>query len=797
VFGDLKALATREARTVLGAAVADDVIGLIILTVVVRLVTGDGELSAITVGGIIGVALLFLVVCTTVGVVFAPRIFAAIEKFSRSSATLFALALAFALAIIGSFVAGLALGRSRPAARIQRELTPVGHLFIPVFFLAIGINVDVKAFGQGHVLALAGGLIVVAIVGKVIAGYGAFGISVDRLQVGIGMIPRGEVGLIFASIGLAEGVLGADPYAAILLMVLATTLMTPPLLSWRNRQQRRLHALTADAGLTVEPAGGWLRLLPGTARSGRSEVELTAIPTLDLAVPVALQAAPMLTDADPGPKLVSYLREAAAGSATQATVLAWTQESTRHLVSLLRSGSARSWRFLESTAVLDRSLPELDAALQLRRADPARLDSANLHHWQLVEEVRALLIPNDDGPPKHRSQQVVDARAAITHPDRLLLAAWIIDATDDLADREAALSASSLLERLQLDTADARSVGQLVAERSLLLAGAVRHDGLTQDAVTALAAHLGSLEQAHSLYLLTLAAEEMENWELMLVDELHTLVCTTLRTDRDVATATALDGSENGSHGGSLVDRRRTQAMTAAGPRNPINARIAIAPIGYLLSQPAEAVVRQMLLIDPVPTKGRFRVSVTDGQLPGTFAVEVGGRDTIGLVAMVTGVLERFGLDVVDAVIATWGDRGALQVFGVRPQAGRAMATSDELRSAIESSNPRQLEAVGAPDAVVSFDDSGSPWHTIVEVEAPDRPGLLHALAVAFAASHADMHAARVTTTGDGVARDRFDLTDRLGGKLDNEAKALIAAAVRTGVAAGSIKPRRLLLTSL
>jgi [protein-PII] uridylyltransferase len=402
--------------------------------------------------------------------------------------------------------------------------------------------------------------------------------------------------------------------------------------------------------------------------------------------------------------------------------------------------------------------------------------------------VRAYLTADDDSSVQHRRPQVVDARAGVSHPDRLLLAAWTLDATDEIADREAATSASSLLERLQLEPADASAVGQLVAERSLLLAAAVRHDGLTHDAVTALAAHLGSVEQAHSLYLLTLAGEEMENWELMLLDQLHDLVCTTLRTDRDLAPLTAVDGSLNGLSGGSLVDRRRTQAMTAAGPRNPINARIAIAPVGYL---------RQMQLIDPVPTKGRFRASVTPGLLPETFAVEVGGRDTIGLVAMVTGVLERFGLDVIDAVIATWGDKGALQVFQVRPQPGRAMATSEELRAAIEASNPKHLEAVGAPDAVVSFDDSASPWHTIVEVEAPDRPGLLHALAVAFAASHADMHAARVTTTQDGVARDRFDLTDRHGGKLDNEAKALISASIRNGVTAGSIRSRRLSLTGL
>ncbi|HUS61495.1 MAG TPA: cation:proton antiporter, partial [Acidimicrobiales bacterium] len=156
VFGDLKALATTEARIVLGAAVADDVMGLVVLTVVVRLVA-DGSVSVLSVAGIVAVAVLFLVLGGLGGLRLGPPLFALIERVSRSSGTMVALALAFTLAfaeladaarlapIVGAFVAGIALSKSRQADQIRRELLPVGHLFIPVFFLQIGIDADVDA----------------------------------------------------------------------------------------------------------------------------------------------------------------------------------------------------------------------------------------------------------------------------------------------------------------------------------------------------------------------------------------------------------------------------------------------------------------------------------------------------------------------------------------------------------------------------------------------------------------------------------------------------------------------------
>ncbi|MEZ5204485.1 MAG: cation:proton antiporter [Acidimicrobiales bacterium] len=118
---------------------------------------------------------------------------------------------------------------------MRSDLSPIGHVLIPIFFVQIGINAEISAFGKLGVLTDAAILLVIAIIGKVIAAWGKGRAPGDLLLIGFGMIPRGEVGLIFATIGLQNGVLGEDLYAAVLLVVLATTLITPPLLKQRTR----------------------------------------------------------------------------------------------------------------------------------------------------------------------------------------------------------------------------------------------------------------------------------------------------------------------------------------------------------------------------------------------------------------------------------------------------------------------------------------------------------------------------------------------------------------------------------
>lgn len=249
VLGDLNALASKESRVVLGAAVADDVMGLVILTVVVKIVT-EGSIGADVVFETIGLAVGFLLVTGLLAVFVIPRAFAAVDRVSRSVTTVvvagFALTLAFSLVaseanlafIIGAFMAGLGIGRSAQHERISDGLRPLGSVLIPVFFASIGINADLDKIFQPEVLALAGCLTIVAILGKLLSAFGAYKSQADPLTIGLGMVPRGEVGLIFASIGLSQGILDDELYGALLLMVLVTTVMTPPLLAMRLRRLR-------------------------------------------------------------------------------------------------------------------------------------------------------------------------------------------------------------------------------------------------------------------------------------------------------------------------------------------------------------------------------------------------------------------------------------------------------------------------------------------------------------------------------------------------------------------------------
>jgi len=241
VFADLRALASVEARTVLGAAVADDIGGLVILTIVAAV--GSGK--ALTAGGValvIAGALGFVILATAGAAWLAPWLFKQISKRSRTGGTLMVLGFAFALAIarlasfaklapiVGAFIAGLALSRTEVTDELQRGMAPLIHFFVPVFFLEIGIATKLNAFSDPGALAIIGVLTSVAIAGKILAGLGVTRGKASRLLVGVAMIPRGEVGFIFAGIGLTTGILDAGNYAVLVAVVLLTTLVTPPAL---------------------------------------------------------------------------------------------------------------------------------------------------------------------------------------------------------------------------------------------------------------------------------------------------------------------------------------------------------------------------------------------------------------------------------------------------------------------------------------------------------------------------------------------------------------------------------------
>jgi Kef-type K+ transport system membrane component KefB len=212
------------------------------LSVVSNLVQGDG-ITSLGVLLILGKAVGFLVLAVGLGGLLLPRLFDWIGRL-RVRDALIASALCFALAlaalaslagsalIIGAFAAGLVLRRSNHHKAIEMQLRPLVALFSPIFFVNVGAAADFTLLnpnqpGAGGLLLLAGGLTLLAIIGKVAAGWAAPWQRFHRLAVGVGMVPRGEVGLIFADVGRRAGLLNDAIFSAVLLMVMLTTFLAP------------------------------------------------------------------------------------------------------------------------------------------------------------------------------------------------------------------------------------------------------------------------------------------------------------------------------------------------------------------------------------------------------------------------------------------------------------------------------------------------------------------------------------------------------------------------------------------
>jgi Kef-type K+ transport system membrane component KefB len=265
-------LQARESRIILGAAVIDDVLGLLILAVfagAIKAAATGAALSALDISLIAIKAVVFLLGAILFGRYVAPRIFHGAGRFESrgvllalSFAFCFALAWAAALVglapIVGAFAAGLVLDEvhfetfAESGKRdLQQLITPVSTILVPIFFVLMGLRVDLRAFARLDLLGFAGALTLAAIVGKQVCSLAVAERGLNRLAVGLGMIPRGEVGLIFAGIGAtlflpnsagtSEPVIGAGTFGVVVIMVIVTTLVTPPALKWslgRAKQQK-------------------------------------------------------------------------------------------------------------------------------------------------------------------------------------------------------------------------------------------------------------------------------------------------------------------------------------------------------------------------------------------------------------------------------------------------------------------------------------------------------------------------------------------------------------------------------
>ncbi|HEY0156897.1 MAG TPA: cation:proton antiporter [Thermoanaerobaculia bacterium] len=245
VLSDLGHLKDDESQIVLGAAVVDDIIGLVLLTLVGTL-AGGGELTFLGVGRIILVAFGFVILAIVIGSQLAPYLIRLIDRINIARGLFFAsIVFAFLLAyvahhvgsavIIGSFAAGLVLARTHRGKDIEHEVHDVAQFFIPIFFVVVGAAIDLRSINPfdpatRRFFWIGLGLTVIGILGKVLAGYAVWKKGMRRTVIGVGMVPRGEVGLIFAQIGLTSQLITGGLYSAVALMVMITTFITPPLL---------------------------------------------------------------------------------------------------------------------------------------------------------------------------------------------------------------------------------------------------------------------------------------------------------------------------------------------------------------------------------------------------------------------------------------------------------------------------------------------------------------------------------------------------------------------------------------
>lgn len=733
VFAEMRVLATPEARTVLGAAVVDDVLGLLILTFVTQTLGEFPHEGSIVLTFVKAFA--FIIFGSAFAIWAAPRYFELIARKARTDGSMVIGTFAFALGIatlaawaglaplVGAFLGGVAAARSDRHAEFQRRIAPLGHVIIPIFFVIVGLEVEVTALKDPSAILLALAISVAAIITKVGGGYAMGKGKGDRLLVGIGMVPRGEVGLIFASLGLTAGVLQGKTHASLILVVLITTVVTPPALRWRLKHRPQPDSVPGEAradGVYLQTRG--------------RDVDLVSIPPADDALRIVLDAALAVAEGRPTARLADWLREAPISEVT------WDEESREALFRLLRHGRDRSWRLLESSGIFATLFPRI-AAEPRHAVDPYGLESAGEATWDQLLDLQRLL--SDPADP------VTDAYQDLPNHHTILLAGLARGAFNS----EEGDKARGFAADLGVPWEAAEEVEELVAERRLLPAAALSADLGKEDQILELAAHLASDRLATALWILAAAEMRQEREGRARLDELHRLLHAALTSDE-----------VRGPGGIDVIEARRRQVADAIDdiPRDLVIQHLQEAPRRYLLSVDAQTIALHLHLLDPPPEPGDLRMTaVPEDQ--GRIRLHIVVRDRRGVLAALATRLAADGYVILDASASVWETGIAILEFSLEsPQGIDQPALIDGLRDALNAPLPSTLEPV---EGHIAIDNHSSPWRSIVEVRAPNRAGLLGKVATAIASIGGHIAYASITTTDD-VALDRFAVVGADGEKL-------------------------------
>src|SRR3970040_962996 len=241
VLQELGVLKTVVATVILGAAVIDDILGMIVLAVVSSL--GEGQVDYVQIGSVTALAVGFTLFIVLVGRRVMRRVTPRGQRFAAGD-PYFALAMVICLAlgvpadkigiaaIVGAFLAGLVFSEEELTPRLKTNIHALREFLVPFFFVAMGMQMDVSVLARREILLLAGLVTLLAILGKLVGcGLGAYRLGWrSAVRIGVGMVPRGEVGIIVASIGLGLHTISNEVYAVVIIMVLVTTLVAPPAL---------------------------------------------------------------------------------------------------------------------------------------------------------------------------------------------------------------------------------------------------------------------------------------------------------------------------------------------------------------------------------------------------------------------------------------------------------------------------------------------------------------------------------------------------------------------------------------
>ena len=264
VLAELGQLKSKEGQIIVGAAVIDDVLGIIVLAVVASLAK-TGEIDVLNVIYLIISSTAFLLGAILLGGIFNKTFVAIVEQLkTRGNVVIPAFIFAFFMAflgnaihleaILGAFAAGLVLDETDARSELDELIKPIADLLVPIFFVTVGARADLRVLNPAIPenragLLIAVFLIVVAIIGKVVTGWAVFGQpGINRWAIGVGMVPRGEVGLVFAGIGSASGVLDKPLEVSIIIMVILTTFLAPPFLRVAFGPSLTPPAVTEPAG---------------------------------------------------------------------------------------------------------------------------------------------------------------------------------------------------------------------------------------------------------------------------------------------------------------------------------------------------------------------------------------------------------------------------------------------------------------------------------------------------------------------------------------------------------------------